>query len=87
MVWREQSAGDPGADQQVFAGQIGKRLEQALDRLSPRQRAVFTLRHFENKDLDEIAEILAIDKGSVKSHMFRAIGKLREELKDLYKAE
>ena len=85
-VWREHSTGEPGADDQVFARQIARRLEAALNRLSPRQRAVFTLRHYENRDLEEIAQILDLDKGSVKSHMFRAISKLREELKDLYEA-
>jgi RNA polymerase sigma-70 factor, ECF subfamily len=85
-VWREHSTGEPGADDQVFARQIARRLESALNRLSPRQRAVFTLRHYENRDLEEIAQILDLDKGSVKSHMFRAITKLREELKDLYEA-
>lgn len=86
-VWREHSTGEPGADDRVFATQIGRRLEAALSRLSPRQRVVFTLRHYENRDLDEIARILDLDKGSVKSHMFRAISKLREELKDLYEAK
>jgi len=85
-VWREHSTGEPGADDRVFARQIGRRLDAALNRLSPRQRAVFTLRHFENRDLEEIASILDRDKGSVKSHMFRAISKLRDELKDLYEA-
>ena len=86
-VWREHSTGEPGADDQVFARQIGRRLEAALNRLSPRQRAVFTLRHYENKDLEEIAGILDLDKGSVKSHMFRAVSKLRDELRDLYETK
>jgi len=85
-VWREHSTGEPGADDHVFAREIGRRLDAALNRLSPRQRAVFALRHYENKDLEEIASILDLDKGSVKSHMFRAISKLRDELKDLYEA-
>jgi DNA-directed RNA polymerase specialized sigma24 family protein len=34
--------------------------------------------------LEEIAEILKLDVGTVKAHLFRALGKLRDELKDLY---
>ncbi len=49
-----------------------------------RQRAVFTLLHFEDRRMDEIAELLDLDTGTVKAHMFRAVNKLREELKDLY---
>ena len=74
----------PDAEQQVFARQIEQRLAAALDRLSPRQRAVFALRHFEDRSLEEIADILKLDVGTVKAHMFRAISKLRTELQDLY---
>jgi RNA polymerase sigma-70 factor (ECF subfamily) len=74
----------PDAEDQSFAREIGRRLARSLDRLSDRQRAVFTLRHFEDKSLDEIATILGLDNGTVKAHMARAVAKLREDLKDLY---
>lgn len=75
---------NPNAEDQVFAGEIGARLETALDKLSIRQRATFTLRHYEDRSLAEIAEILQLDVGTVKVHLFRAVEKLREELHDLY---
>ena len=75
---------DPNAEDQVFAQEIAGRLKQALVRLSLRQRAVFTLRHDEDRSLAEIAEILDLDVGTVKVHLFRATEKLREELHDLY---
>jgi DNA-directed RNA polymerase specialized sigma24 family protein len=34
--------------------------------------------------LDEIADVLELDVGTVKAHLFRALAKMREELKDLY---
>ncbi len=74
----------PAADSEVFAGEIQMRLARALDKLSPRQRAVFTLRHYEDRSLDEIADLLALDVGTVKVHLFRTIRKLRTELRDLY---
>jgi RNA polymerase sigma-70 factor (ECF subfamily) len=76
----------PNAEERVFAHQIERRLAAALDGLSARQRAVFTLRHFEDRTLEEIADILKLDVGTVKAHMFRAVSKLREELHDMYSA-
>jgi RNA polymerase sigma-70 factor, ECF subfamily len=78
---------NPDAEARVFAGQIGQRLAQALAKLSLRQRAVFTLRHYEDRSLADIAEILKLDVGTVKVHLFRAVEKLREELHDLYYRE
>src|SRR5579871_5703718 len=74
----------PGADSACFAREIRSRIAQALDRLSDRQRAVFTLRHYEDLSLQEIGGILGLDVGTVKAHMFRAVAKLRTELRDLY---
>jgi RNA polymerase sigma-70 factor (ECF subfamily) len=79
-----QPSGEPNAADQIFAKQIGTRLDGALKKLSLRQRAVFTLRHYEDRTLAEIAEILGLDIGTVKVHLFRATEKLREELHDLY---
>ena len=74
----------PDAEDQAFAQEIGLRLARAMTKLSDRQRAVFTLRHYEDKSLDEIAEVLELDVGTVKAHMARAVAKLRDDLKDLY---
>lgn len=76
----------PDAEAQMYAKQIQIRLEAAITKLSARQRAVFALRHFEGLQLDEIAEALSLDVGTVKAHMFRALGKLRVELQDIYTA-
>ena len=74
----------PNAEDLIFATQIGDRLRSALDKLSLRQRAVFALRHYEDRSLADIAGILDLDVGTVKVHLFRAVEKLREELHDLY---
>ncbi len=78
------NGGSPDAERQLFSKQIQQRLEDALAKLSSRQRAVFTLRHYDTMALDEIADVLALDIGTVKAHLFRAISKLRVELRDLY---
>lgn len=77
-------AAEPDGEAQVFAREIGARLSAALGRLSPRQRAVFILRHFEDLSLEEIASQLGLDVGTVKAHLARAVSRLREELKELY---
>ncbi len=74
----------PDAEARVLASEIDSRLGEALKKLSLRQRSVFALRHYEDRSLAEIAEILQLDVGTVKAHLFRAVDKLREELKDLY---
>jgi RNA polymerase sigma-70 factor (ECF subfamily) len=74
----------PDQENSLLAGEITRRLEMALEKLSIRQRSVFLLRHEEDYSLDEIAEILNIDTGTVKAHMARALKKLRQELRDLY---
>jgi len=84
FILRSTPGGDPDAESRVFATEIQQRLEVALSKLSDRQRAVFSLRHYDAFALEEIAGILKLDVGTVKAHLFRAIAKLREELKDLY---
>ena len=64
--------------------ELGGRLMQALNLLPARQRAVFVLRHYEDYSLDRIAEELGLSVGTVKSHLSRALEKLREELKEFY---
>lgn len=78
------AATDPDAEDRLFARQIAQRLDRAVAKLSLRQQAAFTLRHYEDRSLAEIAEILQLDIGTVKVHLFRATEKLREELHDLY---
>ena len=74
------------AGRQVGAGEISDRVNEALVVLSPSLRAVFVMRHYEGLALAEIAEALECTVGSVKVHLFRALRKLQEELKDLKEA-
>lgn len=83
-ILRMAPSASPDAEQRVLAGEIGGRIEQALAKLSDRQRAVFMLRHYEDLRLEEIGVALGLDVGTVKAHMARAVAKLRVELQDLY---
>ncbi len=68
----------------MAANEIDARVQKARDVLSPSQRAVFIMRHYEGLQLAEIAEALGCTVGSVKVHLFRALRKLQVELRDLY---
>ena len=70
------------ADQAMHDAEIASRVETALQRLSPRQRMVFTLKHYDGYKLKEIADMMKISEGTVKGYLFEAIGRLRKELKD-----
>jgi len=62
------------------ASQIQNHISQALQNISPKERTVFVMRHYNDLKLNEIAEILNVTVGTVKSLLFRAIKKLRKEL-------
>lgn len=68
---------------QVRANEIDARVRGSLHVLSPTQKTVFMLRHYEGLQLSDIAAELGCTVGSVKVHLFRALKKLRTELKDL----
>lgn len=58
------------------------RVVEALRELSDRQRACLVLRHYEDRSESEIAEILGISIGSVRTHVHRgmeSLGRLLDE--------
>jgi len=84
LILRMAPGTGPDAERLIFARQIQQRLDIAVGKLSARQRAVFSLRHYDAMTLEDIADVLLLDVGTVKAHLFRALTKMREELKDLY---
>jgi RNA polymerase sigma-70 factor, ECF subfamily len=75
-------ATDPSPERRAVDAEIRERLAAALDALSPRQRSIFVMKHFEEMSIPEIAELTGLDTGTVKSHLFRAAHKIRERLSD-----
>lgn len=58
-------------------------IQQGLDSLKPHHRVILTLFYLEDLDVKEIAEILDLPEGSVKSRLFYARESLRRVLKPL----
>jgi RNA polymerase sigma-70 factor, ECF subfamily len=72
-----------GPESQVSASQRAQRLRSAVMSLTASQRAVITLRHFQECSYEEVAEILGIEERTVKSRLFEARQRLRALLADL----
>ena len=53
---------------------------QAVEKLSAQQRTVFVLRFVEEMELDEIASAIGMNLSTVKSHLYRALGIIRERM-------
>jgi DNA-directed RNA polymerase specialized sigma24 family protein len=54
--------------------------------LPPKYQAVLSLRHLQDLSYEEIAEVLRVPIGTVKTHLFRARAILKERLADLDRA-
>ena len=81
---RQQGTGvhsDP--ERQVLGHEIGRKVEAALHALSPRERMVFEMRHYQGMKLRAIGEALGTTEETVKNSLFRATRKLRAELEGL----
>ncbi len=74
----------PLADpEEVLRGrQLDGAVRAAMAALTDKQRMVFHLKVFEGFRISEIAAIMEMAEGTVKSHLFRATHALRERLND-----
>jgi RNA polymerase sigma-70 factor (sigma-E family) len=69
---------DPRAGDPAAAVELRPALLAALGTLTPQQRAVVVLRYFDDRSAAEVAELLDITPGTVKSTASRAVAQLRE---------
>ena len=60
-----------------------KIIQNAIDKLSPKFKQVIILRDIQGFSYEEVAEIVNIPLGTVKSRVNRARLRLQEDLKDL----
>jgi RNA polymerase sigma-70 factor, ECF subfamily len=76
----------PGIDDMVYAGEIGARVQQALEGLSAQERAAFLMRHYHGCSIEEICRALDLKSNAAKHSIFRAVKKMRVALRPLMDA-
>ncbi len=80
-VEEESAHADP--ERSLFNLQLGSRINDALGGLSPRERMVFELRHYQGLRLRKIGDVLGTSEEAAKNCLFRATQKMRTVLGDL----
>jgi RNA polymerase sigma-70 factor (ECF subfamily) len=75
----------PGAnpERDLMRRQLGDRISRALEKLTPRERMVFELKHYHGLKLRTVGEILHTTEETAKNTLFRATQKLRGSLADM----
>jgi RNA polymerase sigma-70 factor (ECF subfamily) len=76
----ERAQGDP--QRALLNRQLEARIETVLDGLTPRERMVFELRHYQGMRLKAIGEVLGTTEDAAKTCLFRATQKMRLALGD-----
>jgi RNA polymerase sigma-70 factor (ECF subfamily) len=67
-------------ERQMWNRELGSRIGKALDALTPRERTVFELRHYEGLRLRDIGDMIGTSEEAAKNCLFRATRKMRADL-------
>ena len=70
----------PNAEQQLTEGEFKLAVEEQLHKLSQVERTVLVLYHQEERTYEQIAEVLRMPIGTVRTHLHRGRKKMREAL-------
>jgi RNA polymerase sigma-70 factor (ECF subfamily) len=65
-------------------GQVLTLIRRAAGKLSPQQRIAFDLRYSKQLEIAKIAEMMGSSESTVKTHVSRALAKLRKELRPIW---
>jgi RNA polymerase sigma-70 factor, ECF subfamily len=79
----DQQVREPGAELSVEREETRRLVAAALLRILPEQRAILVLRDSKGLEYEQIAEVLDVPVGTVKSRLFRARSALREALETM----
>lgn len=71
---------DESPDAEVAARELGDAIEHAIAHLRPQYRTAVVLRHLEGRAYEEIAQIMDLPVGTVKTYLHRARGELKVAL-------
>jgi len=77
----EHATSDP--ERLMMGIEINKRISAALEQLTPRERMVFEMKHYQGLKLRAIGEALGTSEETIKNSLFRATRKLRVQLEGL----
>lgn len=69
--------------EELESRETGSAIERAIGRLRPEYRTCILLRHVEGRSYEEIAEVMDLPLGTVKTYIHRARLELRDYLADL----
>ncbi len=70
----------PLPERLALNAELRKKMEEALEALTPAERTAFVMRHWEGCAIEEIADVLKSSSGATKNTVFRAVQKLRRAL-------
>ena len=73
---------DVDPQRQLMSTEVKNRIEEVLGKLSPRERLVFEMRHYQGMRLRAIGESLGVTEEAAKNCLFRATQKMRAALGD-----
>ena len=75
------SGSNPERD--LMRRELGGKISKALDKLTPRERMVFELKHYQGLKLRTVGEMLNTTEETAKNTLFRATQKLRGALAEM----
>src|SRR5579871_2331812 len=78
----EEEGVDSNPERTMWNRQLRERIQEALEALTPRERMVFELRHYQGLRLRNIGEMLGTTEEAAKNCLFRATQKMRAVLGD-----
>lgn len=74
---------DVDPQRRLLSSEVHSRLDETMDQLTPRERIVFEMRHYQGMRLRAIGESLGVTEEAAKNCLFRATQKMRAALGDL----
>jgi RNA polymerase sigma-70 factor (ECF subfamily) len=80
QIMNSLSSDEPSPDSQAHDREVRKHVIEAMDCLTPNERAAFVLRHFRDVPIREIGITLGLKESATKVTIFRAVQKLRRSL-------
>jgi RNA polymerase sigma-70 factor (ECF subfamily) len=78
----EEDSADSDPERSMWNRELKKKIEVALQDLTPRERMVFELRHYQGLRLRNIGDMLGTTEEAAKNCLFRATQKMRSVLGD-----